>query len=465
MKNFVKILIFVLLIFRIILSFKLQLHPDEAYYWLWSKNLDFSYFDHPPMVAYFIKLTTIFSNSEFFVRFSTIICYLIFNFILYKLAKEMFNEYVGYLSLAIFNTFPANALGFIITPDISLMLFTILFLYFSFIALEKDKPKYWYLSGIACGFGLLSKYNAVLLIISIFFVILLVKEYRKFLFTKYLYLSILLSLIFFLPVVVWNYFNGWISFRYQFFHGIPQKAGNVNNVITYLSGQIVSLGLFLGIICLYVLIRSFFIKDKKIKFLIIFSAIPLLFFAITSYKSLAEMNWPLCSYPALAVLTSAYLFNNEKFKKYFLYPSISFCLFLIFIIYFHGIFRILPLEKFNPTWVLTDPTNWFYGWKEFAWFIDEQSFEYPIFTTNHQLASELIYYSKKNLDVFHDEFQFMLWNKDKEFPKNFYFINYESDVKTPSPQQKGFTSEFLKSYDVYRKNFRIRTYNIYLCRI
>lgn len=197
MKNFVKILIFVLLIFRIILSFKLQFHPDEAYYWLWSKNLDFSYFDHPPMIAYFIKLTTIFSNSEFFVRFSTIICYLIFNFILYKLAKEMFNEYVGYLSLAIFNTFPANALGFIITPDIPLMLFTILFLYFSFIALEKDEPKYWYLSGIVCGFGLLSKYNAVLLIISIFFVILLVKEYRKFLFTKYLYLSILLSLIFF----------------------------------------------------------------------------------------------------------------------------------------------------------------------------------------------------------------------------------------------------------------------------
>mgnify|MGYP000187187505 CR=1 FL=1 len=465
MKKIVIVIILVFLFWRIVLSLKLQLHPDEAYYWLWSKNLDFSYFDHPPMVAYFIKLTTIFNNSEFFVRLSTIFCYLIFNFILYKLAKEMFDEYVGYLSLAIFNTFPTNALGFIITPDIPLILFTVLFLYFLFLALQKEKPKYWYFLGVVSGFGLLSKYNAFLLIISVFCVILTIKEYRKFLFTKYPYVSIFLSLIIFSPVIFWNYFNGWISFKYQFFHGLPQKAGNINNVITYLSGQIVSLGIFLGIVCLYVLTKSFFIKDKKIRFLTIFSAIPLIFFALTSYKNLAEMNWPLCGYPTLAILTAKYFFDKEKFKKYFLYPSISFCLLLIFIVYFHGIFRIIPLEKFNSTWVLTDPTNWFYGWKEFAEFIEKQNFEFPIFTTNHQLASELIYYSKKNLNVFHDKLQFMLWNKNKEFPKNFYFINYESDVKTPSPQQRGFISEFLRSYDVYRKNFRIRTYNIYLCRI
>ena len=31
----------------------LQLHFDETYYWVWSKNLQLSYYDHPPMIAYF----------------------------------------------------------------------------------------------------------------------------------------------------------------------------------------------------------------------------------------------------------------------------------------------------------------------------------------------------------------------------------------------------------------------------
>jgi len=31
---------------------------DEPYYWLWSHGLAWGYFDHPPMIAYFIRLGT-----------------------------------------------------------------------------------------------------------------------------------------------------------------------------------------------------------------------------------------------------------------------------------------------------------------------------------------------------------------------------------------------------------------------
>ena len=60
----------ILALWRLYLSSQLQLHPDEAYYWLWSHRLDLSYFDHPPMVAYFIWLTTRFSETELWVRLS-----------------------------------------------------------------------------------------------------------------------------------------------------------------------------------------------------------------------------------------------------------------------------------------------------------------------------------------------------------------------------------------------------------
>ncbi len=457
-------LIFIFLILRIISSFRFELHPDEAYYWLWSQRLDFSYFDHPPMVAYIIKLTTLFSNEEFFVRFSSFIFYIIFNFVFYNLVKKFFNKETAYLTIFVFNIFPSNSLGFIITPDLPLIFFTILFLYFLLFAFEKGKFIYWIFTGIFGGFALLSKYNGILLIICMFLSMIFIKEYRKYFFSYHPYISFIISFLIFLPVIIWNYSHNWISFKYQFFHGLPQKSGSLNNIITYIAGQVTALGIFLGIICFYVLFRSISIKDKKIKFFSIFAVLPILFFAITSYKNIAEMNWPLCGYPAVALLVADYFVNKQNFKKIFLIPSSIFCLIIVFIMYLHGLFRIIPLEKINPTLTLTDPTNWFYGWKEFVLVLSKENLEYPIVTTNHQLISEILYYSDKKLNVFYKEQQFEIWNKDKNFAEKFYFINYESDVKTPSPQQKNFNSQFIKSYDVLRRGYIIRTYNLYFCK-
>ena len=71
LKNTI-IFVFFSVLWKLFIS-SLPLHSDEAYYWLWSKKLGLSYYDHSPMVAYFIKLTTLFSDSEFCVRFSSII--------------------------------------------------------------------------------------------------------------------------------------------------------------------------------------------------------------------------------------------------------------------------------------------------------------------------------------------------------------------------------------------------------
>src|SRR6187397_1972142 len=44
---------------------------DEAYYWLWAKHLDWGYFDHPPMVAFFVKISSLIFSGELSVRFIT----------------------------------------------------------------------------------------------------------------------------------------------------------------------------------------------------------------------------------------------------------------------------------------------------------------------------------------------------------------------------------------------------------
>ena len=42
---------------RLALAEHLELHFDEAYYWYWSTNLQPSYYDHPPAVAWFIRFS------------------------------------------------------------------------------------------------------------------------------------------------------------------------------------------------------------------------------------------------------------------------------------------------------------------------------------------------------------------------------------------------------------------------
>jgi len=55
---------------KLIVSGLAPLHPDEAYYWLWSQHLSLGYYDHPPMVAYWIKAgTAIFGENPLGVRF------------------------------------------------------------------------------------------------------------------------------------------------------------------------------------------------------------------------------------------------------------------------------------------------------------------------------------------------------------------------------------------------------------
>ena len=121
-----------LTLWRGFLNATLELHPDEAYYWLWSKHLSLSYYDHPGMVAYFIKLTTLISSSEFFVRLSGLAVPLILSWVMWMLAVQMFEDNsVASAAVIILNALPLMMSGaLIITPDLPAFLFWSLSVYF-----------------------------------------------------------------------------------------------------------------------------------------------------------------------------------------------------------------------------------------------------------------------------------------------------------------------------------------------
>ncbi len=70
----VLLLVAALTVLRLWAAGALGLAADEAYYWLWSKNLSFGYFDHPPMVAVLIRASTaVFGDTEFGIRWLSVL--------------------------------------------------------------------------------------------------------------------------------------------------------------------------------------------------------------------------------------------------------------------------------------------------------------------------------------------------------------------------------------------------------
>ena len=60
---------------RLVYSGSVELLPEEAYYWNYSRHLDIGYLDHPPMVAWLIRLgTAAFGQSQFGVRIGALCC-------------------------------------------------------------------------------------------------------------------------------------------------------------------------------------------------------------------------------------------------------------------------------------------------------------------------------------------------------------------------------------------------------
>ncbi len=141
-------------VIRAYLAAKLQLHPDETYYRVLSRYLDLSYYDHQPMVAYFIRLTRLFSDGEFFVRFSAIVASIFLSILIWKLADEMFNsESVSFWSVVILNIYPVVAAGTVITPDVPSFIFwgVCVFIFWRLVnSAENVKArKYWFYLGTA----------------------------------------------------------------------------------------------------------------------------------------------------------------------------------------------------------------------------------------------------------------------------------------------------------------------------
>jgi hypothetical protein len=384
-----------LLLWKIYLSATLQLHPDEAYYWLWSKYLDLGYFDHPPLIAYAIRLTTLFSDRELWVRFSGILETLIVSVLAWKLSLRISSDrMIASASVITLNVLPLTLAGsVVITPDIPVFLFVSACIFAYWQIEETGNARYWYLLGTFFGLALLSKYTAVLVAPSLFLFILFTNE-RKWLGTIHPYAAFLAGCALFLPVFYWNSRHQWASFAFQFRHGMGGEGYSPGKLLTFFGGQMAVAGPMVFLAGIYAAIRVLFRKNKGMLFLSLTSLPVLLFFAYSSLKRTAAPNWPCCAYFTFSLLVAHYFLDGTKRKQRFWAVAVLLSLVLSLTAGLQTRFGVIPWERISKDLREADATNWFYGWRELAEDLEKDPHAVVAYTDTSQMAAEITYYTQ-----------------------------------------------------------------------
>ncbi len=315
-KHYIYISVYFLLI--LIIAPTNLLHFDSYYYWDWSRHLALSYYDGPPMIAYFIKASTlIFGDTLFALSIVGITVCALTSFLIYKTANLFLTKEASYVAMMIWLFSPAVYLDLLqqTTYDAPLTLFWALTLYFTVQFITYNKTKYLYLTAISIGLMMLSKYSGIILVLSIL-IFLISTPYRRLFKQIHLYAAMLLSIVIFSPVLFWNYQHQWISFLYQLHeHQLPPSTNAWINIAQSMLAQFIPMLNFILAVPLFLWIKS---AHKKIPAVYLCWVICITFFCFYLWTAKYAVLHPLwlTQYIITAALLVGFCFQQwPKIRK------------------------------------------------------------------------------------------------------------------------------------------------------
>ena len=305
-KTKLAILIAIATLVRCIAALSVDLGNDEVYYLAYARHLQWNYFDHPPMVALLIRLTTFNLNftNAFFVRLGPIILAAVNTLMVFNIVRKLKNQQAGFIAALLFTASPYFSIisGLFIMPDAPQIFFWIicLSLLIDIISPKTTKSRLnlnLLLFGIVAGLCIMSKVHGVFLWLGLLLYAL--TNYQKLLLNVYLYVSGLLTMVIISPILIWNIHNNFITYnfhssRVSFNHGIHllgfmrELLGGMlyNNPINYA----------LIVIALVAIARKRFAMATNVIKLLLFTSLPLII--VLLFTSLFRDTLPHWSGPA-----------------------------------------------------------------------------------------------------------------------------------------------------------------------
>lgn len=388
--------ILLVIFINLLQAFLTPLAEDEAYYWVWSQHLDWGYFDHPPMVAWWISLGYSIFQNELGVRLLSAFMSGMTVLLSWKILQPKTKQEENLFGLILGSCVVFQAFGFLTTPDAPLLFFTVFYLYALKSFLEKNNWKSIFLLGIAFAGIMYSKYHGVL-VIAFTLLPILHKLWRN---PKF-YLTILFSLILYKPHLNWLYEHDFSPISYHFSERSADEHFELIKLVNYFGMVFLGSAPFL----VYYIWKAFFrFKsenpfEKSVKALTI---LPILFFLFTTFKDNVQPQWLLISFVSLAFICYWFWRNQPKNKTFYVLGLIGIGLILLLRI-------LIAIPSISPL----------YKDKEFALTAGKLS-SGKVVVEKYQEASLLLFYNPQREVAVHRTLgnrksQYTLWDWEEDF--------------------------------------------------
>jgi len=350
------------------------LFDDEAYYWVYSRYLDWGYFDHPPVIALMIRAGYNLFANELGVRLLVVLASTATVFAIDSLLEKR-NDRLFYaiaISMALLQIG-----GIMAAPDLPLIFFIALF----FLAYRSFTRNASFanavLLGVIAALMLYSKYHGVLVIAFT------LMSNGKLLLKWQTWLAGIMALALFAPHLYWQYSHDFPSVRYHLFERNATDY-QFGFTLEYVLGQVLLAGPLVGWLMLWAAARHRPQSDVERAMRWTFLGIYLLFF-VSTFKGRSEANWTVPAWVSMIVLAHQYLDGRPDLAKWIYRLMMpSFLLVLMVRIYMMVDIAPLPFLKKDE----------FHKNREWADAIKAKAGGLPVvFTNSYQRASQYWFYS------------------------------------------------------------------------
>ena len=290
------------------------LTEDEAYYRLWAQHPALGYYDHPPMMAWWIHVgVRLVGDNALGARLLAVIASGLTSLVIFHTARLCgLSERVSSRAALWYNfTFLVGFGGYLIVPDAPSSFFWTLTL-FCLVASQdaakrgRSEAPFWLLAGLAAGLAMLSKYSALFLWPGVGLWLVASEGGRRKLLTPWPWLAGLVALCVFSLNLSWNLAHGMVSFQKQFGRAAAETF-QPKHLVELVVTQFVLLNPFIAPLAVLGLVKagkrwSLWLDPEA---LIFFLTLPFaLYLGLHSLHDGVQGHWPAPLYPGLAILAA-----------------------------------------------------------------------------------------------------------------------------------------------------------------
>ena len=477
-------LLFALTCYRLWFITRLELVPDEAYYWLWSQHLAASYRDKGPGIGWTIALgTKLFGNTVFGIRFFAVLLSTGTGAVLFLLARRLYDDRTALWCLLLASVMPLMGVGSILmTIDSLSVFFWALAALIFWKAIHRDQLSDWVWLGLAIGAGFLAKFTNGVQLGCIGLFLLWSRDHRRLLFSWKMFVLCAAFGVSILPILWWNMQTGWV-------HAIAlhSRSGVTNTfqihpmeLLKFIGGQfgVVSPLFMAGIVVAAVALGLTKHSDLRVRFLLS-QCLPLYgLFAFFSLNKAGQPNW------AAPALVTGIIFTVVYWRQVVgRHPAwrwgigAAFAIALVMTVAMHNtepvmlvLNRVTAQQHWRP---VTDPLRRAQGWVDFAAHVQhsrEQLHANLLIANHYSQASMMAFYLPDQPTTYllpapYGDSQFTLWPGYKKQPdtRALYVTDSGKDQLPPKLQEEFPKIDLVDDFWAQHHGRPMTRFRIYLC--